>query len=68
MLRCHFWKCTESARFPTHPLLDDLNAAEKLFRDALDLFPYKMAHANLGEIYKRREQFDRDGRIQASAP
>jgi tetratricopeptide (TPR) repeat protein len=36
----------------------DLETAEKLFLDALDRFQNKMAHANLGEIHKRRKEFD----------
>ena len=40
-------------------VVNDLDKAEALFRDALGNFPNKMAHANLGEIYKRRKQFDR---------
>jgi tetratricopeptide (TPR) repeat protein len=36
----------------------DLEAAEQLFRNALDRFQNKMAHANLGEIHKRRKEFD----------
>jgi tetratricopeptide (TPR) repeat protein len=39
--------------------LDDVETAEPMLRDALRFFPNKMAHANLGEIYKRRKQFDR---------
>ena len=36
----------------------DLEAAQQLFRDALERFQNKMAHANLGEIHKRRKEFD----------
>ncbi len=36
----------------------DLEAAEGFFNDALDRFQNKMAHANLGEIHKRRGEFD----------
>jgi tetratricopeptide (TPR) repeat protein len=37
---------------------DDLSTAEDLFRDALARFPNKMAHANLGEIHRRRQEFE----------
>jgi tetratricopeptide (TPR) repeat protein len=37
----------------------DLARAEELLRRALDRFPNKMAHANLGEIYRRRKHFHR---------
>jgi len=39
--------------------LDDLAVAERLFHEALDLYPNKMAHANLGEILSRRGEYDR---------
>jgi tetratricopeptide (TPR) repeat protein len=38
---------------------EDLDKAETLFRAALNAAPYnKMAHANLGEIYKRQERYE----------
>jgi tetratricopeptide (TPR) repeat protein len=40
--------------------LEDLDTAEHLLRDARDRFweANKMVHANLGEIHKRRKEFD----------
>jgi tetratricopeptide (TPR) repeat protein len=38
---------------------EDLDEAESLFRAALDAAPHnKMAHANLGEIYRRQERYE----------
>ena len=48
----------EQPRIPHMTEKGDLEAAERFFNDALERFQNKMAHANLGEIHKRRGEFD----------